>query len=206
MKLVDRRAQYREGLRQEILDAARELFARDGYEATSIRKIAEKIGASSGILYHYFEDKPAIVAHLVAESFARLGQRMEAIAQDQAPPLDRVRRAGRAYIQFGLEHPHHYAMLFMKGEEFHQEPRIMDVFQNDGCRCFARLQEMTAECLAAGQLREELTDPAEVAQCLWASIHGLVSIHISARGFPFVEQSRLIDRELDILIEGIRRR
>lgn len=82
MTLSKRRATYRESLRQEILDAARDLFVQQGYEATSVRRIAEKVGCSPGILYHYFEDKAAIMAQLVRETFGRLSERMSRMAQE----------------------------------------------------------------------------------------------------------------------------
>lgn len=204
MTLSKRRATYRESLRQEILDAARELFVREGYEATSVRRIADKVGCSSGILYHYFEDKAAIMAQLVRETFHRLSERMQRMIEDPAPPLDRLRRALRTYIEFGVEHPHHYAVLF--GEPKVPDNKIIEVFQTEGMHCFGCLQGLTAAAIAAGALRPELADPAETAQALWASIHGLVSVLAICQGFPFVERTRLIERQVDILIEGIRRR
>lgn len=206
MKLVEKRAQYRESLRQEILDAARDLFVKEGYDATSIRKIADRIGASSGILYHYFEDKPAIMAQLVAEAFAQLSQRLQSIADDQAAhPLDRLRRSGLAYIRFGIDNPHQYAVLFMKTEAVQQEPKIMEVFMFNGMKCFGALQQIVNDCHAGGHLRPELTDPVEVAQSIWAHVHGLASVFISAKTFPFVEQTRLIERHVEIAVAGVRR-
>jgi AcrR family transcriptional regulator len=48
--------------RGKILDAATELFARDGYDATSIREIAEKAGVATGLLHHHFGNKAAVLA------------------------------------------------------------------------------------------------------------------------------------------------
>lgn len=204
MTLTTRRASYRESLRQEILDAARELFVREGYEATSVRRIAERAGCSSGILYHYFEDKAAIMAQLVRETFGRLIERLSCVRDDPSPPLDRLRRSLRTYVEFGLDHPHHYGVLFAK--PLLPDSRIVDVFDTDGARCFQCLQSLTAVAIASGSLRAGLTDEAEVAQALWVSIHGLVSAMTIAKGFPFVERSRLVERQVDILIEGVRAR
>jgi len=205
MTVSRRRQRYRESLRQEILDAARALFVESGYEATSIRRIAERIGASSGILYHYFEDKPAIMAQLVAEAFAKLSQRMGSIARDAAPPLDSLRRAALTYIHFALENPHHYAVLFLKNEASMAEPVIRDVFLRDGMQSFGCLLRITRACIEAGVLRPELTDENEVAQSLWAGVHGIAALLITCSAFPFVEQTRLVDRHVDILIAGVKR-
>jgi AcrR family transcriptional regulator len=204
MTLSTRRATYRESLRQEILDAARELFIRLGYEATSVRAIAAKVGCSPGILYHYFEDKAAIMAQLVREAFHRLSDRMKRMTTDDAPPLDRLRRALRTYIEFGVEHPHHYSLLF--GAPAAADAKIKQAFEIEGMSCFGCLQSLTASTIAAGVLRPELEDPAEIAQALWVSVHGMVSLLIGCDNFPFVERTRLIDRQVDVLIEGLRRR
>jgi AcrR family transcriptional regulator len=205
MTLARQRSAYRESLREEILDAARQLFIQYGYESTSIRAIAEKVGASPGILYHYFEDKQDIMALLVRETFAKLSHRVEAIRTDSDHPVARLRRGLLAYIEFGLNHPHHYALLFMKPNSWEGQERILSVFQTDGFATFDSLRLMCAECIAANLLRPALQDPEELAQTLWAAIHGLVSIHLGCRDFPFLERSRLADRLIDILLTGILR-
>lgn len=205
MTLTRQRDAYRESLREEILDAARQLFVQNGYEATSIRAIAQKVGASPGILYHYFEDKQDIMALLVRETFSRLSRRIEAIRTDTDHATARLRRGLRAYIEFGLEHPHHYSLLFMKPDSWEGNERILNVFQTDGEATFHCLRLMCMECISAGVLRSELSDAEELAQTLWAAIHGLVAIQVGCKGFPFLERTRLADRLIDILLEGILR-
>src|SRR5580704_8533698 len=125
-----RRAREKEGLREEILDAARTLFVKEGYESVSIRKIAEKIEYSPGTIYLYFHDKAEILAQISEETFSRLEQKLAAINRDQsADPLERVRRGLRAYIRFGLEHPNRYVLTFVRGSV--QCPA--------GARCFGEL-------------------------------------------------------------------
>ncbi len=206
MTIRSHREQYRDSLRQEILDAARELFVRQGYEATSVRRIAEKVGCSPGILYHYFEDKPAIMAQLVREAFVRLTERLLAICNDTAPPADRLRRSLVTYVRFGLDHPHHYNVLFSPSHALGPKPDvILRAFMEDGMKAFGCLRQLVRECLEAGELRADLTDAEEVAQVLWTSIHGLTSAVNICEGFPFIEISRLIERQAEILLAGIQR-
>lgn len=206
MSIRTQRQHYRESLRQEILDAARELFAREGYEATSIRRIAEKVGCSPGILYHYFEDKPEIMAQLVRETFSRLTARLQAICHDQAPPLDRLRRSLLTYIHFGLDHPHHYNVLFNPSNSAANKPEVITAaFKEDGMKCFDCLRSMVRECFEAGLFRPELTDIEEIAQVLWTSIHGSTSAIFTCGGFPFIEYSRLVERQIEVLLHGILR-
>jgi len=67
----------------------------------------------------------------------------------------------------------------------------------------ACLHKLCDLALEAGKLREVLKDTEEIAQTLWSSIHGTVSIHLACNGLPWIERNRLLDRQLDILMAGI---
>jgi AcrR family transcriptional regulator len=196
-----RRAREKEGLREEILDAARTLFVKEGYESVSIRKIADKVEYAPGTIYLYFRDKAEILDRICEETFAKLIVRMQAIEHDTAAPVDKLRRGLRTYIQFGLDNPNHYIVTFVQAKVHHEAE---SVFQTTGMKAFACLRQGVQECVDAGALVSDDTD--ELAQTLWAGIHGLTSVLITCSGFPFVEQNRLIDRMVHTLIEGVRRK
>jgi AcrR family transcriptional regulator len=195
MGVQERREREKQGIREEILDAARKLFVSEGYENVSIRKIAEKIEYSPGTIYLYFQDKADILAKISEETFARLEQKLVAINRETSvDPLERLRRGLRAYIQFGLEHPNRYILTFVRGS-----------FQcSAGGRCFGELMKGVGFAMEAGQVGE--SDVVEVAQALWAGSHGVTALLVTCKDFPFVEQGRLVERMLDILMEGIRTR
>src|SRR6266581_8023816 len=92
MGIQERRARQKEGVREEILDAARTLFVKEGYEHVSIRKIAEKVEYAPGTIYLYFRDKAEILDRICEETFARLAIRLHAINADPSNPLDGLRR------------------------------------------------------------------------------------------------------------------
>src|SRR5437870_11688177 len=112
-----RREREKEGLREEILDAARTLFVKEGYESVSIRKIAEKVEYAPGTIYLYFRDKAEILDRICEETFARLATRLEAISRDRADPLDCLRRGLRTYVQFGVDNPNHYVVTFVQARQ-----------------------------------------------------------------------------------------
>jgi len=194
-----RRAREKEGLREEILDAARTLFVKEGYESVSIRKIADKIEYAPGTIYLYFSDKAEILDRICEETFSKLIRKMEAIKNDTSAPLDKLRRGLRTYIQFGLENPNHYVVTFIQAKA-HQGAK--SVFETIGKQAFSCLRQGVQECIDAGELVSN--DADELAQTLWAAIHGLTSVLITCSGFPFVEQNRLIDRMVHTLVEGVR--
>lgn len=201
MGVQERRAREKQGIREEILDAARTLFVKEGYDHVSIRKIAEKIEYAPGTIYLYFHDKAEILDRLCEETFSKLARKIAAINEDPADPLGCLQRGLRAYIQFGLENPNHYIVTFVQAKPME---RTEAAHCSAGASCFGQLRAAVERCVAAGQLSCE--DTEEVAQALWAGIHGITVLLITCGGFPFIEQNRLIDRVLAILIEGIRKR
>ena len=91
MGVQERREREKQGIREDILEAARTLFVRDGYENVSIRKIAERIEYSPGTIYLYFQDKADILAQISEETFSRLERKLVAISNDSAGDvLDRM--------------------------------------------------------------------------------------------------------------------
>src|SRR5438132_13269991 len=100
MGIKERQVRDREAVRRAILDAARTLFVKEGYEHVSIRKIAERIEYAPGTIYLYFHDKAEILDRICEETFSKLAQRMHAINQDPADPLDDLRRGLRTSVQF----------------------------------------------------------------------------------------------------------
>jgi AcrR family transcriptional regulator len=202
--LRERRARQKENLRQEILDAARELFARQGVESVSIRKIAERIEYAPGTIYLYFHDKAEILRTLCDETFAKLNQRMQAIKDDRGDSLGALRRGLRTYIEFGLQNPNHYLVTFVLSGRFLDENGHPPNPGEAQMCCFDNLRGIVRKCIHEGLFR--LDDMEEASQVLWAGIHGLTTLLITKPGFPFIEQTRLVDRLVDVLVEGVRRR
>jgi AcrR family transcriptional regulator len=199
MGVQERRAREKANIREEILDAARTLFVKEGYEHVSMRKIAEKVEYSPGTIYLYFRDKAEILERLSDETFAKLQKRMQAIHADPSPsPLDGLRRGLRTYIQFGIDNPNHYIVTFVQAKQLPHDHQ-----PQTGHRCFDNLRAAVRRCVEAGQLNCD--DVEEVAQAIWAGAHGVTTLLITSQ-FPFIEQNRLIDRVVHILIEGIRKR
>src|SRR5215467_7801250 len=113
MGVHDRRARQKQLLRQQILDAARELLVRDGYDALSMRKVAERIDYSPTAIYLHFKDKQELVFSLCDETFARLVKQLETLEREYPDPLVRLRKGLERYIQFGLTNPNHYIPAFV---------------------------------------------------------------------------------------------
>jgi AcrR family transcriptional regulator len=196
--------------RDEILQAAKELFLREGYEATTIRKIADRVGVSAPALYLYFADKEAIMLALCDQTFAFLIDRIGEIERQGLSPGDRLRHCGEAYIRFGLEHPQEYWLTFMSGNT----PRQIKVQGGHRATNIDPAQPGTTGAVAFQHVVSLLRDvetagirlnyvPETAAELLWMGLHGLVAALINNPDFPWTSREELIQGMLDIVIKGV---
>ncbi len=170
----ERRQRERADTRQKILDAARDMFVRKGYEATTMRAIADRIEYTPTAIYHHFQNKEALLVELCAADFRTLSAALLRIDK-VADPVQRLERIGAAYVEFALTHRMQYQLLFMANRPLlTRAPAV----PNPGEGAYNFLRDACAEAIASGRFRPEFKDPDEVAQMLWASSHGLVSLHI----------------------------
>ncbi|QSQ23357.1 TetR/AcrR family transcriptional regulator [Pyxidicoccus parkwayensis] len=177
MGIKERREREKQATRQLILDAARELFVNEGYEAVTMRAVAEKIEYSPTAIYVHFKDKASLVRELCAHDFLRFAEILNKVARVQ-DPMERLRKMGKAYIAFAQEHPSTYKLLFMQRHppDFEESESAIQ-HGNPEQDAYAFLQEQVKEARDAGCFKPEYTDVDVVAQTLWAGMHGLVSLN-----------------------------
>ncbi len=200
MGVAQRRERAREDVRRRILDAARDHFARHGYERVTMRAIAEAIEYSATTIYNHFRDKDDLLDNLCEEDFARL---LGAMRPDSLPadPLARILELGRAYAAFGLGHPNHYRFMFMTGGKFESGHELSD----SGKRSYGLLREAVRQGLDQGLLRGR--DADTIAQVLWSSIHGAVALLVTYKPaqFPLAPAvPDLVDQVIENALRGYR--
>jgi AcrR family transcriptional regulator len=202
VSVKERRAREKEELRQEILDAARELFAKEGYANVSMRKIAEKIDYSPTTIYLYFEDKDKLLYSICEETFAKLVKEFEEIEAGTSDPIEQLERAGRAYIDFGLSHPNHYKVTFMgAGRADPMECQNFDPRESMGEKCFMHLRTIVERCVQQGKFRP--IDLDATSQGLWAAVHGITSLLITYR-IPLANKDRLVGQVINVITAGLK--
>jgi AcrR family transcriptional regulator len=198
MSITVRKQKEKESLRQEIMDAARELFVEKGYENVSMRKIAERIDYSPTTIYLYFDDKADLMTQICERTFAKLAHNIKSINKRFENPVEALRAGMTEYINFGLRHPSDYLLLFNTPLP---DPPSVPFEGSNGKLAFDTLREAVAACTKAGITRSG--DIEALSQSLWMGIHGVTSLLITQKGFPFIGKKRLIGQTVDILIDGI---
>lgn len=100
-------------LRDQIRDTARELFAREGYESVSMRRIGAEIGCSPMAMYRHYENKEELLLSICEETFGRMIRLLDAARERPGTPLEKLRRCVRTVVDFHLSHPNHFKVTFM---------------------------------------------------------------------------------------------
>jgi AcrR family transcriptional regulator len=199
------RARRGEGakLRRTILDATEQLLidARDA-DAVSVRAIADAVGVTPASLYLHFPDKQQLIMAVCERSFAAFDEVVEAAGNTTDDPLESLRRRARAYVQFGLDNPEQYRILFMGKAGLRD---TVDLATMPGAQAFQHLVAAVGRTIDAGALRPDL-DPFLVATGLWAAAHGMTSLMISLPTFPWPDVEILVDHVCASITDGLSRR
>jgi len=202
MGVKERKLRQKKFLRQEILDAASELFVKEGFENVSMRRIAEKIEYSPTTIYLYFKDKAELLEQVCHETFARLTAHLTRILEQPGDPAERLKRGLLAYIRFGLENPHHYRATFMMPIPEGFDRGKYNRPDSPGMQAFDFLRRSVYDCVTAGKFPS--SDPEMISQTLWCGVHGITSLLITCeRGFPWADKEQLIPFVVDTLIAGV---
>jgi AcrR family transcriptional regulator len=207
-----RRAREKENLRRAILDAARELFVSEDYEAVSMRRIADRIEYSPTAIYLHFKDKEEILFHLVEEGFAMLRDRLQAL--EIADPVQRLQAGGLVYLDFARTQPQYFHLMFYVKNQILtekvcqlQNKQIGDLYgveEEIGQNCFGFILRGVSEAIAQGQFAEG--DPMVMSHVIWAHIHGAASLELSGSLFmlPLEAHDAFFHQVVDTTIQGLR--
>jgi AcrR family transcriptional regulator len=209
MGTQERRQREREDTREKILHAARELFLERGYEAVTMRAIADAIEYTPTAIYHHFENKQALVSQLCHADFESLARHFVRAAS-LADPVERIGKVGEAYLDFAERYPNHYRFMFMTSipEVEHTEEFLAEHQDNPERDAYAFLRHACHEAIERGRLRPEIQDADELAQMLWGALHGLISIHLLKQNqdwVPLRDLKTTAHRTMDVLFRGLLR-
>jgi AcrR family transcriptional regulator len=203
MSVADRRLRAKEVLRQNILDAAVAIMATEGFEALSIRRIAERIEYAPSTIYLHFRDKFEIVGTLCASTLGRLRQELEQVTSDHSDPLTALRLGLRCYVEFGIAHPQDYLVSFCQPMPELPPDHPTNAIE-PGLRCLEVLLVSVHACIQTGRFRT--MDVHLAGQSIWMGVHGLTSLliaHGRDQHLPWVNHYLLIENTIAMLLRGL---
>jgi AcrR family transcriptional regulator len=157
-------------LKVRVLNASEQLIAEAGLAGLSMREVARRAGVSHQAPYHYFEDKAAIIAALVARGFELLADRLEQASACPGTVAQKLEKVGRAYITFALDQPVYFRLMFRP--ELTDLKRYPDV-DAKAAQAFGVLQKLVSEL--AGRRASPARKHA-LTSMHWSVAHGLATL------------------------------
>lgn len=178
MGTAERKAKEKEELKKLILQAAKKLFAEKGIEQTTIRNIADAIEYSVGTVYVYFKDKKEILHELHTQGFTQLGREMRVLS-NVSDPMERLKALGRVYLQFAIENPDMYELMFLMKEPIECLEDLHKEVWDEGRATFGILKTNVNQCMEKGHFKGHQLEALSFA--IWGTVHGMASLHIGQR-------------------------
>ncbi len=177
-----RRERERAEMTERIMDAAREMFVRDGYEAVTLRKIALAVEYSPGAIYQYFKDKQALVMEIIRRDCQDLREYiLECLSLES--PREQLVEMARRYAAWGVSHPSHYRLMLVPPPAWAEQDSALSERMPTPLEreLLFVLNLLVRKAVEQGLLKEKYANPALVAATLWAGIHGVVLLEITMR-------------------------
>jgi AcrR family transcriptional regulator len=188
--IAERKGRERAEREHRIVAAARVIAEREGWDAVTIRRLADEIEYSQPVLYSHFENRDAIVATVALEGFLELTVALREAARESTGPPNALENVATAYLAFALSRPALYQAMFILPTNLR--------FAEAGTR-----PELRAgfEALAA-VVTPFCVDGDVVTETFWASLHGLAELERSGRIRPSARDERIARVVRAIIVSG----
>lgn len=175
---MPKRDTYHHGdLRQALIDAAVALIGESDVSSLSLRQVARRVGVSHAAPYRHFKDKEALLAVVAEEGFRNFtGYLKRAVAIAPNDPITQFMASGQAYLNFALEHPTHYRVMF---GEFSTSKLTYEPLVQASDESFQVLVEIITDGQRQGLFRDG--EARLMALAAWTQVHGLAMLVFSGR-------------------------
>ena len=177
MASKDRILRLKEETRINILDAALQIVKEEGWQALSMRKIADKIEYTAPIIYEYFANKDAILLELTRKGFLLLLKDLKEARDKHRLPAKQLEAMWLAYWNFAFANKELYQVMY-------------GVSTNCCCDLVNTLPEAETAWDLISEVIGKLMNIDDMDSDIictkyytfWSVVHGLISINLLSRG------------------------
>ncbi|MBE2280525.1 MAG: TetR/AcrR family transcriptional regulator [Ignavibacteriaceae bacterium] len=125
-EILTRKERERAFRRQEIMNAAKPLFASKGFNQTTLEEIAESAEFGKGTLYNYFENKEEIYFSVISEFVSRLSQIIDEAIDSSESFVEYIQKSIRDLFHFCIEDQSGYILFVREYSKINTETIIKD--------------------------------------------------------------------------------
>lgn len=158
--------------RERILGCACELYRKDGLDGFSMRQLARDVGVTAPALYRHYKSREHVLADVVREAYREFTSYLYHALEGRTP-WERMVRAANGYLEFAIEHPRWYEILFVAPDQMGMAI-LPDDLEAQGHAIHQFWVDRVRECMDAGLFRRG--DPLQISLTMWAHAHGLVTL------------------------------
>ncbi|TGK20088.1 TetR/AcrR family transcriptional regulator [Leptospira fluminis] len=196
MKMKQDKNSYHHGdLKRALLDASIRILKEEGYKALSLRKAALTAGVSQSAPYRHYADLESLYADIAEEGFRLLSERLKNFqSRYKKRPLLLFRESGVTYVEFALEHPDLFRIMYGNQIESHSRYETLVLAENDSFRIIV---EIIQDCKNAGLIRTDSVEKSATAA--WTMVHG-IAVLLAGKQVMFrsvdLQKARKVTKEL----------
>ena len=181
-----------DSVRQAILDTALEIGLQEGFEAISVRKIINKMKYSTGVVYHYFNDKQEIIDALEASESERFREIITSILDEKRDSIYNSMNIFHKIMLLALGEPEKYNLIVLhKYSRNDPEPPMW----------LSYLAKTLEKDMEAGIIRQ--MDPDKAAFSIWSSFIGFNLMISRLPGLSAEEAEKMFNTQSEIILKGI---
>ncbi len=213
MTSSERREREKAQRRQEILDAARQVFFERGFHSPTMDDVAAQAEISKGTIYLYFESKETILAHLLLEGLNLLLVQLEGAqqrARDSKPPLSpeaTLHALTNGYLAFCQSQPNYYRLLIAFDRGRFEELIPAELYQEVLSKSLNGL-DLVAQAIQQGKETGVFVvdDSWRAAGSVWAALNGVLVLmgHPLRRKMLKNNAETMYQSTLNLVITGLK--
>jgi AcrR family transcriptional regulator len=196
------RSTYHHGdLRAALIRAADEIIAEAGIEGFSLRAAAQRAGVSQSAPAHHFGSTKGLLTEVAVLAFERLGEYLERAGHSEDAAAD-LRALGLASVQFALDHPGHFRLMFRHDLINRDDPR----YSASGSKSRLRLGRAVAAYRGKPEMDMDRFDDAADLFGTLSTMHGLAHMVLAEKATHFFERATsrdFVEKDLPRLLERL---
>ena len=199
----------REASRRRILESARNIFFRNGFEAANLDEVASEAGVAKGTIYRYFESKAELYVAVLSQNADAFVERMQQTIDSSLDPELQIRRIGLFYFRHYSENREYFRIFWaLENQRLIGElpEALVRTVTGVWDRCLKLLAAQIERGMGEGVFRD--CDPWSIANIFWIVANGLIQTeeYPERRELRGRNLEKVFENTMDLLFDGLRAR